>query len=162
MEAPAEGRPQRPTNPQLQCPLFICIPPEIRNYIFELVLTSYDDKTRPYKKTAYYYRPSHRYARKIDTALLLTCRRVYAETEAVPAMLNEHTSWYHRAPPDVVKNGFSSEHSPAAVKRRCQLRTVHLFTQQFWLENQFVRFVPRYNHTNASRLKLTLRHTDWW
>ena len=151
-----------PINPQLSSPLFTSIPPEIRNYIFELVLTSYDDKNRPYKKGAFYYRPDHRHAQKIDTALLLTCRRIHVETEAIPASLNEHTSWYQRAPPDVLKNSFSLEDSPAALKRRQGLETIHLFTQQFWLEDSFKAFSRKFKFTKVTRLTITIRHTDWW
>ena len=154
--------PQMPISPQLSSPLFTHIPPEIRNYIFKFVLTAHDDQTRPYKKGALYYRPDHRYAQKIDTALLLTCRRIYLETEAIPASLNEHTSWYHRAPPDVLKNTFSLENNPAALKRRQALETIHWFTQQFWLEDSFRNLSQKLKFTNATRLKITIRHTDWW
>lgn len=153
---------RRPINPQLASPLFTRIPAEIRNSIFKLVLTSFDDKRRPYKKGAYYYRPDHRYAQIIDTNLLLTCRRIYAETEGIPASINEHTSWYRRAPPDVHKNGLTWEDNPAALKRRRQVETIHLFTQQFWLESGFQKWTKTLSLTNATRLKMTIRHTDWW
>ena len=151
-------------NPQLACPLFSRIPGEIRNYIFELALTSFDDKTRPYKKGAFYYRPDFRYAQRIDTALLLTCRRIHAETEDIPARINEHTSWFYRPPPDVRKNEFSILPNAGAVTRRRLLRTIHLFAQQYWLESQFQRFTKGLGlkFTYLAHLKITLRHTDWW
>ena len=74
---------------QAGSPLFMSLPAEIRNHIFQLALTSFDDKTRPYKRGAYYYRPGHRYAQKIDTNLLRTCRRILYETRDIPASINE-------------------------------------------------------------------------
>ena len=160
---PGAGEPvMRPMDPQSSCPLFTRIPPEIRNPIFELALTAYDDHQRPYRQDAYYYRPGHRYAQKIDTALLSTCRRVYAETETIPATINEQTSWCNRAPPDVHKNGVPAGNSAAAQRRRQGLEMIHLFTQQCWLEGQLAGFRHQLNSTNATRLKITLRHTDWW
>lgn len=161
------------SDPQTASPLFNRIPAEIRNYIFELALTSFDDKTRPYKKGAYYYRPDYRHAQKIDTNLLLTCRRISFEAEGVPASINEHTSWYERAPADVTKNELSMAIHPAALKRRLRLKTLHLFTQQFWLEGviqrglwpqTFERLTQSWDHVfaNVTCLKITLRHSDWW
>ena len=159
----ATGEPiQSSINPQLASPLFAKIPAEIRNHIFRLVLTFFDDQTRPYKKSAFYYRPDHRYAQIIDTTLLLTCRRVFAETRNLPASINEHTSWYNRPPPDVDRNSLPMEDSPAALKRRSQVAIIHIFTQQFWLEDQFQRWTKRQAINSTTCLKITLRHTDWW
>lgn len=152
--------------PQSASPLFSYIPAEIRDHIFKLALTSFDDKTKPYEKGEYYYRPDFRYAQKIDTALLMTCRRIFKETENVPACINEHTSWYHRAPPDVRRIELPTANDPAALKRRLQLRTLHLFTQQYWLEDNqgFERLTQQWNRlfANVTCPKITLRHSDWW
>lgn len=169
METPICGE----INPQPACPLFNRIPNELRNHIFQLALTSFDDKTRPYKKGAYYYRPGHRYAQKIDTTLLLTCRRIFLETESVPASINEHTSWYERPPADLANNELSMESHPAAFKRRLRLKTLHLFTQQYWLEGQNQRGAWRFGFQTLTQnwnsmfasvtcLRITLRHSDWW
>lgn len=160
-------------NSQSASPLFNRIPGEIRNHIFKLALTSFDDETRPYKKGAYYYRPGYRYAQKIDTTLLLTCRRIFLETESVPASINEHTSWYERAPEDVANNELSMESHPAALKRRLRLKTLHLFTQQYWLEGQRQHGAWRFGFESLTQhwdrmfasvtcLRITLRHSDWW
>lgn len=37
-------------HPQSQSPLFVTLPPEIRNTIFSLALRSYDDTSKPYQK----------------------------------------------------------------------------------------------------------------
>ena len=104
-----------PVNPQSASPLFNRIPPEIRNRIFELALTAYDDKTKPYQSGTYYHRPGHRYAHKVDTNLLLTCRRIYAETKDIPASINPYTCWFHRAPPYASKNAHQALH-----RRHCR------------------------------------------
>ncbi len=163
MDPVIEGPTPKPINPQLSCPLFTRIPGEIRNSIFELALTSFDDKQRPYKKSAYYYRPDHRYAQKIDTNLLLTCRRIHAETETIPACINEIVNWCHRSPPDALTMSSYMGNEPGAVRRCQQSANLHLFRQQCCLEGHFKYLTPKLKHfPNITRLKITLRHTDWW
>lgn len=155
---------ERVVNPQLDSPLFHRIPPELRNHIFRLVLTAYEDPDRMYRPTAYYYRPGVICARKIDTDLLLTCRLVYSETSQLPASINEHTSWYYREPPDIKKRYVPVDDHPASVVRRRHLQTVHIFTQQAWLESYgFANFMGLlWTHACPTTLIITLRHSDWW
>ncbi|KAL9582724.1 MAG: hypothetical protein Q9203_005376 [Teloschistes exilis] len=151
--------------PQKASPLYNKIPPEIRNTIFQLALTAYDDPTRKYRPAAHYYRPGFTCAHKIDTNLLLTCRRVYAETARLPASMNEHTSWYFRPPPGISKNEIPLGNSPGALVRQRDLRTIHVFAQQYWLEGAhggFAGFVRLWNIARPTHLKITIRHSDWW
>ncbi|KAL8661549.1 MAG: hypothetical protein Q9202_005494 [Teloschistes flavicans] len=151
--------------PQHASPLYNKIPPEIRNTIFRLALTAYGDPTRKYRPAAHYYRPGFTCAHKIDTNLLLTCRRVYAETARLPASINEHTSWYFRPPPGIDKNEIPLGKSPGALVRQRDLRTIHVFAQQFWLEGAdggFTGFVRLWNIARPTHLKITIRHSDWW
>lgn len=151
--------------PQHASPLYNKIPPEIRNTIFRLALTAYGDPTRKYRPAAHYYRPGFTCAHKIDTNLLLTCRRVYAETARLPASINEHTSWYFRPPPGIGKNEVPLGKSPGARVRQRDLRTIHVFAQQFWLEGAhggFTGFVRLWNIARPTHLKITIRHSDWW
>ncbi|KAI4240746.1 MAG: hypothetical protein L6R40_004991 [Gallowayella cf. fulva] len=117
-----------------------------------------------YRPTAYYYRPGVICARKIDTDLLLTCRLVYSETSQLPASINEHTSWYYREPPDIKKRYVPVDDHPASVVRRRHLQTVHIFTQQAWLESYgFANFMGLlWTHACPTTLIITLRHSDWW
>ncbi|KAL9603183.1 MAG: hypothetical protein Q9219_001386 [cf. Caloplaca sp. 3 TL-2023] len=155
-------------NPQTASPLFNRIPPELRNHIFRLVLTAYEDPRRTYNKFAYYYRPGYACARRIETALLRTCRLVYAETARLPASINELTAWYYREPPITEENEYAhvhkTIHSEAAWLRRQELRKVHIFTQQIWLEREgyFDVFLDLWEHARPTHLAITLRHTDWW
>ncbi|KAL9009823.1 MAG: hypothetical protein Q9173_005181 [Seirophora scorigena] len=149
-------------NPQLASPLFNRVPPEVRNIIFRFALTAYEDPARKYERQAYYYRPGYTCARKIDFDLLLTCRLVYAETASLPASVNEHLSWYWRGPPDAKSNGLPSHSSPGSSLRRRELRSIHIFAQQFWLEQNFAGFTQLWKISCPTHLKITIRHTDWW
>ena len=156
-----------PIDPQSTSPLFNRIPAEIRNYIFELALSAYDDHSKPYNNGQYYYRPGHRYAHKVDTNLLLTCRRVLAETKYMPASINEYTCWFEfkRAPPWASTNGLTrlaNEDTVGVLMRRNALKYVHLFTQQTWLEGSFMKFTDLWKSATPTHLKITLRHSDWW
>ncbi|KAI4232520.1 MAG: hypothetical protein LQ349_004965 [Xanthoria aureola] len=151
-------------NPQSDSPLFNRIPPEVRNEIFKLALTAYEDpKGRKYRVAAYHCRPGFTRASKIDTELLLTCRRVYWETCKLPASINEHTSWYGREPPGIKKNHLPIDNKPSSIIRRQGLRTVHIFAQQIWLEgDRFASFTGLWEYACPTTLIITLRHSDWW
>lgn len=152
-------------NPQSASPLFTCLPAELRNYIFELALTAYDDKTRPYSKRACFYRPTYRYAKKIDTNLLLTCRRTLSETKDLPASSNELTLWFWRGPPGSSKTELLADDATGDLTRRRGLKIIHLFTQQNWLEGAkggFERFTTRWKDDCPKHLIITIRHCDWW
>ncbi|KAL8642008.1 MAG: hypothetical protein Q9226_008559 [Calogaya cf. arnoldii] len=153
-----------PVDPQPDCPLFNRIPPEVRSLIFKQALTAYEDPmAEKYSESAYYYRPGFTRPLKIDIALLLTCRRVYWEAFTLPASINEHTSWYYRGPPDIKKNHLSVDDRPCSIIRRRQLRIVHIFAQQFWLEGDgFAGFTGLWEYACPTSLIITLRHTDWW
>lgn len=86
---------------QLQSPLFGKLPAELRNRIFDLAITPYENEARPLKmggKSHNYMDPKmsvtimdelrgrkgRRTHWKLDTALLLICKRAYVETAALP------------------------------------------------------------------------------
>ena len=147
-------------NSQQDSPLFGWIPKEIRDQIFDLALTAYPGKQRPFKKNAYYYRPGFRYAdQKVDTALLRTCRCIYQEAHHVPLQNYEPVEWHGRGPPvaDAEKFARDKVNEPRS-------KSLHLFTQQYWLENSTwgakARNIARRQH--LCHLKITIRHSDWW
>ncbi|KAJ5490130.1 hypothetical protein N7453_010955 [Penicillium expansum] len=152
----------------------------IRNRIYTLALESEDvltdDSSRSlYKQNAFYYRPGYKQPKRIQTALLQTCQQIYAEASLLPPAVNEHTFWFYRSPPHV--NDPSSPLNyfrKMTPKQRAQVQHLHLFTQQFFLEdNQShiwdglkigddghnlrgeCRIAPK-------KMTITLRHTDWW
>ncbi|KAK0493483.1 hypothetical protein EDD18DRAFT_1178404 [Armillaria luteobubalina] len=147
-------------NPQTASPLFSVIPPEIRNIIFQLALRSYPDKSRPYPGNAYHFRPGYEYGQRIDTALLLTCRLIYNETRLLPITSNEHVFWCDRGPP-------GSRTKPAiyfsrmASEQQDVVDCVHFFAQQYWLEQTFPKICSTAG-LRPRKLKITIRHSDWW
>src|SRR5271155_3159721 len=80
-------------HPQNQSALFNAIPAEIRNRIFSITLTAYDDKSKRYQPRNWFYRPDWHFHRKISTTLLRTCKRIYLECHLLPLALNSHTFW---------------------------------------------------------------------
>ena len=150
-------------NPQQESPLFARIPGEIRDRIFDLALTAYPGKQEPFEKNAYYYRPGFRYAdQKLDTALLRTCRRIYQEACLVPCQNYVRVEWHRQhdrgpSPADARNFARGDAQSP-------WLTSLHLFTQQFWLEDSSWRRKARNAalRQNVRHLKITIRHSDWW
>ena len=93
---PARIKQQIPINRQLKCPLF-GIPAELRNMIFNLALTFYEDPARPRDQSDNYheYRPGHFHHLRADTALIRTCQLIHAETHLSVAAINSHTLFYN-------------------------------------------------------------------
>jgi len=145
---------------QTDSPLFGLIPAEMRNEIFLLALSSYDDKSRPYPYDAYHSRPGYRYSQRIDTNLLATCRRIYLETYLVPVAVNEHVFWCYRGPTN-------SEDDPKAYfgrlteEQKDAVTNVHFFTEMFWLEGSFPNLCA-VKWMRPRSIKLTIRHSNWW
>lgn len=141
-------------NTQSASPLVSRLPGEIRDHIFELALTPYTNKQDPLPKDAKYYRPGFCYAdQRLHCDLLRTCRRIYQETCSLPARIYVRVEWHSNGPPNWIL--------PPEYHR--DLRSLHLFTQQVWLEDwsreaqQISEEAP-----NLQNLRITLRHSDWW
>jgi hypothetical protein len=90
--APSLGSP--PTNLQLQSPLFGTLPGEIRNEIFILALTQYEDDEEAYSEDSYWYRPGFSAPRKSSSALLRTCKAAYVEGQNVFLSELEWAFWF--------------------------------------------------------------------
>lgn len=152
-------------NPQAASPFFTIIPAEIRIQIFEYALLGYPDSTKPYSQHSFWYRPGYTHARGIATSLLLTCRRVYLETDLLPLQLNEHVVWgveRSRIPPNTTCYLLNNR---LKTSQKSAIQYVHLFVQQFWLEDwkdQWLTFSKSWPDGFPKRLRITIRHTDWW
>ncbi|KAJ5794140.1 hypothetical protein N7457_000739 [Penicillium paradoxum] len=172
--------PSLPAAP-LTSPLFTVFPAEIRNRIYAFALESEDVSTESsprslYKQNEFYYRPGYKQPKRIQTALLQTCQQIYAEASLLPPAVNEHTFWFYRAPPHVNDASNPMEYfRKMTPKQQAQVQHLHLFTQQFFLEDNVwshiwhglkigddgrrmrgeCRIAPK-------KLTITLRHTDWW
>lgn len=174
---------------QTQSPLFSMVPAEIRNRIFAIALTAYDDKSKPYHPQNWFYRPDWPCHRKISTTLLRTCKRVYLECHLLPLALNSHTFWAgpDRAPPPEYFPGAYKKSLPSGrggllrnwnagenfrgffnkltAEQRAAVGELHFFFQQGYLE--VVRFSPPLDPDSgrpvaARKLKITIRHQDWY
>ena len=159
-------------NPQAESPLFNRLPSEIRNHIFRLAVTAYEDRDRKYRLSAFYYRSGHTCVHRIDTSLLRTCRLVYEEAARLPASINELTCWFYRGPTFCLEPFLSLLNDrPDTLIRQQELRQVHIFAQQYWLEGGggnmgpvagFSAFLKLWDYTHPTHLTITIRHTDWW
>ena len=177
-------------NPQVASPLFSQLPGEIRRLIYQYALTASPDLTRPFSKHSWHYRPGYTHARSINTSLLRTCRRVYLEVDRLAVSQNEHLIYQpvKHGPPGhspylLTFASSSSSSSSSSFKRRGllkqvqreQIQQVHIFAQQSWLEdwnNQWLHYCQSWSARKHSigvdgeehpeRLKITIRHTDWW
>ncbi|KAJ5827285.1 hypothetical protein N7447_004048 [Penicillium robsamsonii] len=172
--------PSLPAAP-LTSPLFTVIPPEIRNRIYTLALESEDvlpdeNPHSIYQQNDFYYRPGYKQPKRIQTALLQTCQQIYGEASLLPPAINEHTFWFYRSPPHV-KDASSplNYFHKMTPKQRAQVQHLHLFTQQYFLEdNNWSQIWDGLTLGNdepslrgecriaPKKLTITLRHTDWW
>jgi hypothetical protein len=148
---------------QLQSPLFAMLHPELRNIVFALALTEYDDLAWPYAKHETYYRSGFEFARRIDTNLLLTCRLVYLETHLAPISLNEHVLWMTERGPlwrSFHPHDYNVYFARMTPQQRAAVRLVRVFDDTFWMEEvqqgsgELAAAVPK--------LAIAIRHFDWW
>ena len=166
-------------NPQIHSPLFAQLPGEVRHLIYQFCLQGSPDLSRPYSIHTRYYRPGYTHARFININLLLACRRIYLEVDHLAVSLNEHLIYnpIKQGPPGHIPYLLNSPKYRRLLKRsqREHIRQVHIFAPQLWLEDwnfQFENYCKTWLHSNfgigpnndehPERLKITLRHTDWW
>lgn len=104
-----------PIDPQVASPLFTKFPREVRDQIWQLAFQVYQDFNSPYALDKVHVRPGQAARKRIDLALLLSCRAVYLETYLMPFRENtveiyagdeqdlptdeEPLRWAHFAPP---------------------------------------------------------------
>lgn len=155
-----------PVNPQSQSPLF-SLPAELRLKIFSFALTDSLDLIYPYSKDTYFYRLGHTAPCIIHIALLLTCRRIYAESHPFPHLNATHTFFLcsrNRAPSFLSIWGLE-ETLAQKFKDYGPLDTPHIqvFAQLYQLENDGAfQEVLEIEHLRPRRVTLTIRHTDFW
>jgi hypothetical protein len=148
-------------NLQISSPLFNGrIPPEVRNRIFEYVLT--EDEDIQYKQDTHYTRPGYGSHKSLLTNLLLTCRRVYLEAHHLPLINREHVFWHHREPEGTGYENESAYFSRFRPDQLAMVRKVHLFTQQFWLEGSLQDVCRLPVIQTIEKMTITLRRGDWW
>ena len=84
----------------------------------------------------------------------------------MPVVHNEHVIWgveKPRIPPGSTNYLLHDRHMKLSQRNAVQF--VHLFTQQFWLEdwkNQWLAFTTSWPEGGPEKIRITIRHTDWW
>lgn len=161
---------QLPVNPQKASPLYNGrIPPEIRDTIFSFALT--EDTISPFEPNTLYARPGYTGKKKVNTALLQTCRRVFLETYHLPAFNKEHvffhahdTGPYHAYYDDRFSFAQETELFVDSMQpwQLESVKAIHLFTQSFWLEQVFPQLCKEKFMQGIEKVKMTVRRCDWW
>ncbi|KAK4550241.1 hypothetical protein LTR36_003208 [Oleoguttula mirabilis] len=156
-------------NEQEASPLFSVLPPEIRDDIWAYATAPYEDPNGKFEETAYYYRPGHTARLRTDTALLLTCRRVWLEANALPMLQAEHSFYYHRPAPDKKDPEWTAK---LTERNRQNFGHLHLFVQMYAIEGLradtgclrlfFLKTPALAGDFQPRLLHVTIRHTDWW
>lgn len=161
-------------NPQSDSPLLKLLPAEVRNQIFALALTDYEDPSpeNHYHDNVCFTRPSYFSPRRTDTSLLRTCRAVYRECRFLPFMLTEQLHWLSsqdRAPPEYnVDTAVRKLHATAREmaqqmgQDQVQIEGIRVFPQMYKLEGGDLKGLLRTPHMDPKRLTITIRHADWW
>ena len=151
-----------PANLQKNCSLFSKIPQEIRDLIFDLVLTPHNEKHVPYPEELPYRRPGFRHAdRNLSTTLLRCCQLTYFETRDLPAKKYVAVDW--------LCGGINGHGLDDANRFERSLptasRNLHLFTNGFWLKYYIewiwaprTRFIAT-QAPNLEYLKITFGHS---
>lgn len=164
-----EFSPER-CNPQISCPLFTVLPPELREHIFAYALADYEDTSALYPFETCYRRPNYFAPRRSDTALLRTCQRIYRETWFLPCINAEHTFYLtandrqpeHAASIKKIKPTLELLHTVHAPER-IELNHVRIFPQMYIFEDgQNLRKILDIPHFHPRCITVTIRHTDWW
>ncbi|KAI9037333.1 uncharacterized protein KD926_000620 [Aspergillus affinis] len=158
--------PNPPIHGQSQSPLF-SLPPEIRLHIFSFALTKSLDPAHPYSPDTYYFRPGYTAPRPIHTALLHTCKRVYAEARHFPFVNADLTFFLcsRARAPGFIPLPQLREFLARKKTKHGPLETSHIqiFAQLYVLEqNSDFQEVLDVAHLDPKRVTLTIRHSDFW
>ena len=126
-------------NPQSQSPLFAKLDFDVRDRIFDLVLSPHDHDIHTYKESTSYHRPGYHAPHRIDQALLFTCRLAWLENFDKPAKNTTHTFWFSDGPPGTTFTAqqFSDHFRRMSATTLGNLRHVHVFAGCHWAEQLF-------------------------
>ncbi|KAH7064819.1 hypothetical protein B0J12DRAFT_734231 [Macrophomina phaseolina] len=138
---------------QRQSPLWSKLPPELRNYIFNLAVSQHLDLSRPYPANSWYYRPGYTHAFRVYTDLLATCRLAYWETNAIPLSTATLPVWEDRGPPAAPKWRFAE----LTARNTALLNHVHFFVRR--PNGHWYTPLPQFR---PKRITITIRHTSWY
>ena len=79
---------------------------------------------------------------------------------------NEHVIWGVEKPRTPIgSTNYLLHDRHMKLSQRNAVKSVHLFTQQAWLEdwkNQWLAFTTSWPEGGPENIRITIRHTDWW
>jgi hypothetical protein len=134
-------------NPQSACSLLQRIPREIREQIYTMAVTTYEDPTRPFdpseynNKSACFVIPEDKgwpkfrigrqqHHRSTCIALLKTCKRIYSEARLLPVSVNEHCIRYLK--PQIISRPLPTKgveyFNRLTPEQLAAVQHVHIFT----------------------------------
>lgn len=150
-------------HPQSGSRLFSMFPREIRDSIYALALTSYDDYSRPYHEEATYCCPGSNARQRVAYERIMTCRKIYMEAHLIPFTVNPLQA-VHAFDKDVPP-GLRSPNKAALKMKPWQckaVRSLDLTMQQFALDNGRLKlyaklFSPTSADTDGNRTDYHIR-----
>ncbi|SMY22517.1 unnamed protein product [Zymoseptoria tritici ST99CH_1A5] len=156
---------------QNQSPLYSVLPKELRDIIFEYATSQEEDTTRAYKKTDFWCRPGNTAPQIVHTNLLLTCRRAYLESNALPFKSLEVSFYFDpgRGPPPWQQKIARSLLEGTASPRVFQHIDTFIFHIQMYVAEDEMFYDDDGNEADAllktvrpRYLRIIIKHTDWW
>ncbi|KAH9904192.1 hypothetical protein F4778DRAFT_85715 [Xylariomycetidae sp. FL2044] len=154
-------------SPQPQSPVFGRLPAELREMVWRLALTCYEDMSRTHDVPWHYAMAGRRGPPRVDVGLLLTCRAVYVEAYLVPFQVNpiqvfddlQHDTFLWSASHDPLQC------HPSKLKRVALLRpwqlaaisSIEIIVHQFELEGGSIERVSRLIGARSRHLGLEVR-----
>lgn len=138
---------QEDCNPQTDSAI-VKIPAELRQLIYHYVFVQYESRANAYSRDALYYRPGCTAPKRINTALLYTCRRLFFEARFIPLRTATHDFWGSVHSPEQ-----HTEPSPMIPSHRCArgLTEAHLPYMQ-----RFHFYGSLHNFASSTRFHMTL------
>ncbi|KAJ5183691.1 hypothetical protein N7492_001307 [Penicillium capsulatum] len=104
--------------------IIFSIPIELRKEIYRHVFVQYESRASSYTPDALYYRPGCTGPKRINTALLYTCRQIFLEARHIPLQTATHEFWgqvhspeQHTEPSEMIRShrnmrGMTEAHLP--------------------------------------------------
>ncbi|KAJ2990486.1 hypothetical protein NUW58_g2924 [Xylaria curta] len=107
---------------------------------------------------------------RVETALLMTCRRAYLDTRSLPLLQAEQRFWCYHSPIETrglrgearsnIKK-FVEDYLSETIQREL-VGSVRLFAHQSWLAQDFLPLVESSLwFPNIEHLRITIRNCDW-
>ncbi|KJX97311.1 hypothetical protein TI39_contig511g00003 [Zymoseptoria brevis] len=153
---------------QHRSPLYSIIPKELRDLIFEYATAPEEDASRAYKKTDYWCRPRDTAPLIVHTSLLLTCRRAYLESNALPfkGFVVRFYFSEERGPPQVqqklARSLITGRTTPQSLHHiDTVVLTIQMYVAMDMFREQSV-VADMLRDIRPRSLRVVIKHTDWW